>query len=301
MYYAVLLSSAMAGIQKETLDLASQHLDTIEARYKQGLASDLAVLRQKVEVSNAEPAVTQTRNLYEEGLIELKNLLGLQPETDIALTDGFVCADQGPGGITERFDKLTVLSEVEGLYKAALLNRPEYRDQKLQRDLYREMITMEQAGHYPYLSAFASRQFQGASDSGFPGSGEQSWALTAGLRLSLPLYSGGAVVSKVKQARLQEEIAETALKGLERKIKIEVNKAWLAMTEASERLRSRTAAVDTARKALAATEVQFKNGLANQLELNDTTLALNRSQTLYTQAQHDVCSASAELKWALGD
>ena len=59
--------------------------------------------------------------------------------------------------------------------------------------------------------------------------------------------------------------------------------------------------MEQARKALAATEVRFRNGLSSQLDLNDATLALNRSQTLYTQARHDVCSADAELKWTLGE
>ena len=189
-----------------------------------------------------------------------------------------------------------------GLYKAALFNRPEYRNQKLQRDLYREMITIEKAGHYPYLSAFASRQFQGQSDSGFPPDrAARNYATVAGLRLSLPLFSGGSTSSRIRQARLQADIAETSLSELERRIKIEVKKAWLGMSEASERLRSQTTTVETARKALAATELRFRNGLASQLELNDASLALNRSQTLYIQALHDTCSADAELKWSLGE
>jgi outer membrane protein TolC len=288
MYYAVLLSSSLAGIQSESLNLAAQHLATIEAQYKQGLASDLAVLRQKVEVSNTQPALTQARNLYEEGLIELKNLLGLEPEAGIRLTDGLTCAHRISGEINE-------------LYKAALLNRPEYRNQKLQRDLYREMITIEKAGHYPYLSAFASRQYLGLTDSGFPGNSERTWSTIAGLRLSLPLFSGGATASRVRQARLQADIADANFRELERRIKIEVKKAWLSVTEASERLQSQTEAVETARKALAATETRFKNGLASQLELNDASLALNRSQTFYIQALHDTCSADAELKWTLGE
>jgi outer membrane protein TolC len=289
MYYSVLLSRSLAGIQGEALNLASQHLDTIEAQYRQGIASDLAVLRQKVEVSNTAPALTQARNLYEEGLIELKNLLGLDPEAEVNLTDTLECATNGPGEITE-------------LYKAALLNRPDYRNQRLQRDLYREMITIEKAGYFPYLGAFASRQFQGQSDHGFPPDrATRSYATVAGLNLSIPLFSGGSTFSRVKQARLQADIADTALSALERRIKIEVKKAWLGMSEASERLRSQTATVETARKALEATEVRFKNGLASQLDLNDATLALNRSQTLYTQARHDVCSADAELKWAQGE
>ncbi len=287
-YYSVLLARAMTGIQKESLDLARQHLDTIQAQYKQGIASDLAVLREQVEVSNTEPALTQAQNLYEEGLLELKNLLGLDPEAEIALSDNLVCAAGGPA------------DAVSG-YAEALANRPEYRDMKYQRDLYREMITIERAGHFPYLSAFAAREFQGQSDSGFPDSGQQSWSTTAGIKLSLPLFAGGSVSSRTRQAKLQADIAATNLAELERRIKIEVKEAWLSAQEASERLRSQTTAVEQAHKALSATEIRFKNGLSGQLELNDAALALNKAQTLYTQAQHDVCSTNAELKWTLGE
>ncbi len=288
MYYSVLLSSAMIGIQKETLNLARQHLDTIKAQYQQGLASDLAVMRQTVEVSNTEPALTQAQNLYEEGLIDLINLMGLDPETGISLSDDFAVPNDGAGDLND-------------FYKTALSSRPEYRNMKYQRDLYRQMIVIEKAAHYPSLNAFASRQFQGQSDSGFPGNNNRNWSLATGLNLSLPIFSGGSTASRVKQAGIQAEIAETNLNELERKIKIEVKKAWLVLKEASERLRSQTTAVETARKTLTSTEVRFRNGLASQLEINDVSLALNKSRTLYIQAQHDACSAYTEFKWTLGE
>lgn len=30
-------------------------------------------------------------------------------------------------------------------------------------------------------------------------------------------------------------------------------------------------------------------------------LAFNKTQTLYSQAAHDVCSAGAQLEWAIGE
>lgn len=287
MYYSVLLSKAMADIQEETLELSRQHLSVIETRYRQGLASDLALLRQEVEVSNNEPAVTQNLNYYEAGLLTLKDLLGMDPDEGIELTGEMTCAPGEPG-------------ELEDLYRAAMAARPEYRMAKLDKRLAEENVTLEKAGHYPYLNAFASRSFQGQTDSGFPGGDERSWALTAGVKLSLPLFAGGSVSSRVKQADLSRQVAKENLGAAERQLKITVKKAWLELREASQRLGSQAAAVETARKALKATEVRFKNGLAGQLDLNDATLALNRAQTLYTQAQHDVCSASAELDWATG-
>ncbi|MEI7528390.1 MAG: TolC family protein [Elusimicrobiota bacterium] len=288
LYYSVLLTKTMADIQKETLELSKQHLVTIEAQYKQGLASDLAVLRQKVEVSNNEPAVTQTLNYYEEGLLELKNLLGLEPDAEVALSGSMSCAAPSASGLEE-------------LYARAMAARPEYRLAGLAKKLALESITLERAGHYPYLAAFASRQFQGQTNGTVPDSTQRSLSLTAGMRLSLPLYSGGAVGSKVKQAGLQLDIAGENLKNTGRELKIAVKKAWLEQNEAAQRLGSQTTAVETARKALTATETRFRNGLAGQLDLNDATLALNRAQTLYTQAQHDTCSAEAQMKWAMGE
>lgn len=288
LYYGVLLARAMTEIQQEALDLSRQHLGTIEAQYKQGVASDLAVLRQQVEVSNTEPALTKARNLYEVGLTELKNLLGLDPEAELSLSGGLDCAPGLP-------------AEAADLYKKALAARPEYKTLKHQLDLAEKMIAVERAAHLPYLGAYASRQYYGATDGSFPASGEYTYSTVAGLRLSVPLFSGGAVSAKVSQAKFQADIARNSLTELERRIKIEVKKAWLGGKEASERLASQNTAVAQARKALAATEVRFRNGLSSQLDLNDATLALNRSQTLYTQARHDVCSADAELRWAVGE
>lgn len=288
LYYAVLMARAMTEIQQEALDLSRQHLGTIEAQYKQGVASDLAVLRQQVEVSNTEPALTKARNLYEVGLTELKNLLGLDPEAELTLSGGLDCAPGLP-------------ADAADLYKKALAARPEYKTLKHQLDLAEKMIAVERAAHLPYLGAYASRQYYGATDGTFPASGEYTYSTVAGLRLSVPLFSGGAVSAKVSQAKFQADIARNSLTELERRIKIEVKKAWLGGKEASERLASQGTAVAQARKALAATEVRFRNGLSSQLDLNDATLALNRSQTLYTQARHDVCSADAELRWAVGE
>lgn len=288
LYYSVLLSKAMADIQKETLELAKQHLTTIEAQYEQGLAGDLAVLRQKVEVSNNEPAVMQNLNYYELGLLSLKNLLGLDPDAPLALSGSMGCpAESAP--------------PLETLYAKTMASRPEYRLADLRKRLALENITIERAGHYPYLGAYATRQFQGQTNGSFPGAGERTWSMSAGLRLSLPLFAGGAVVSKVKQAELELAIAAEDLKNTGRELRIAVKKAWLERNEAAQRLASQTTAVETARKALAATELRFRNGLAGQLDLNDATLALNRAQTLYTQAQHDACSAAAELAWAVGE
>ncbi|HOW27715.1 MAG TPA: TolC family protein [Elusimicrobiota bacterium] len=288
LYYDLLLASATVVIQQERLDLARQHLSTIQEQYQQGLVSDLILLRQKVEVANTEPALTQARNLYDVGLLELKNLLGLDPEVPLTLTDRLqpLCPDP---------------EDLNGLYLAAHRDRPESRQAVKNYDLAEEQISLARSFLYPNLNAFANKQFQGQTDeSRFPNRSERVWPASAGLKLSLPIFSGGATLSKVRQAKLAKEQARASMNETDRSIRIQVKKAWLDLAEARERFSSQKTAVEQARKALKATEVQFRNGLAGQLELNDATLALNQAQIQFVQAEHDVCVASEDLQWAIG-
>jgi len=288
MYYDVLLASATVSIQREALDLARQHLETMQEQFKQGIVSDLTLLRQKVEVSNTEPALTQAGNLYETGLLELNDLLGLDPEEKIALSDNLGCAAQGPPSLAT-------------LYAEAQQNRPEYRQARLQYTLAEEKVNLEKSFFYPDLQAFANRQYQGQTNfSRIPDSRESAWSTAGGLRLSLPIFSGGSVWFKVKQAKIEREQALESLQSEGRRIRIDVKRAWLSLSEAGERVRSQETAVEQARKALKATELRFKNGLSSQLELNDASLALNRAQTLYVQAMRDACVAASDLNWAVG-
>ncbi|MCR4819897.1 MAG: TolC family protein [Elusimicrobiales bacterium] len=288
MYYAVLLSKKMVEIQRETLDLSKQYLKTIEAKYKQGLSSDLELLRQRVEVLNNEPALTKAENSYEEMLLSFKNLLGMEPDADIELEGGLRCGT-------------TIYANISDLYKKALESRAEYKDLKYMSDLYKEMVVIERAGHYPYLSLFAKQDFMGNTNQAWPKGDENGWNTYGGISLSLPIYSGGSVNSRVEQAKKQSEIIDNNLRNLERGIRIGVKTAWLALNEAASRQESQKTAVEQARKALKATETRFKNGLAGLLDLNDMALAFNKTQTLYSQAAHDTCSAGAQLEWTLGE
>ncbi|MBI4669617.1 MAG: TolC family protein [Elusimicrobia bacterium] len=287
MFYNVLLASATVAIQQESLDLAKSHLSTIKEQFKQGLASDLELLRQKVEVSNAMPALTKAENLYEEGILELGNLLGMDVDERAV-----------PAGSLECF--VPADADLPRLYAQALGNRPETRRAGLGLDLADRKISLEKSAFYPSLYGFASKQFQGQSQAGFPNPIGRAWSLMAGARLSLPLFSGGADYYKVKQARLERDQAWEMSAQARRLVKMDVKRAWLSLYEADERLESQSEAVEQAKKVMQATQIRFKNGLVSRLEFNDAALALNRSETLRAQAQRDVCAAGTDLDWATG-
>ncbi|MFA5162676.1 MAG: TolC family protein [Elusimicrobiales bacterium] len=284
--YNIVLASATAVIEEENLRIASEHLDQIRARYKQGLSSDLEELRQDVEVSNALPPVTKARNLLDTGLLTLKKTLAMDSERPLALSLAEL-PSAGDG-------------DLDAFYKAAAGNRPELISARLQCRMAKEQIQLARSEFYPYVSAFAARQYQGQTNSSFPDGQQGTWSTNAGLQLNISLYAGGSSKSRVRQAEIAKVQAEKTLEDTERSIRIDVKRAWLNLKEARQRLEAQEGGVGQARKALKAVETRFQNGLSSQLELNDASLALNRAQLLRVEALRDVYVYLADLKWACG-
>ena len=84
--YGIIYASAYIRVQEESLEVARQHLQETQAKYKQGLASSLDVLTQKVKVENIEPTVIQARKNFELSNLYLRQILNRDPEDKIYLT-----------------------------------------------------------------------------------------------------------------------------------------------------------------------------------------------------------------------
>lgn len=286
-FYAVLLASATASISEDTLRSAEAHLSTIRERYKQGIDSDLTVLRQEVEVANAKPSLIASRNLFELGLTSLKDVLGLDVDRQVVI-DGRL---DPPGAAAPAY---------ESLVKAAMERNPDYQASRKRAEAALQLARVAAGDQRPQLSLFGNYLWTAQSPDLSPGPEQSGTSAAGGLRLRFPFFTGGETLERVRQARIDHERALEAQRKAERAVRVEVKRQWLAAKEAEERARSQEAAIGQARRALEATETRYKSGDASQLELNDATLALGRARTLYAQASHDFLVALAALERAAG-
>lgn len=287
LFYSVLLASATVTIQEDNLASAEEHLRTIKERFKQGLDSDLTLLRQEVEVANAKPAVIQARNLLDLGLTLLKDAMGIDVDRPVLLTGRLDPADRK-------------VPSYAGLSRLALERNPEFHAAQRSAEASMSLIRAAAGDLHPQLSIFANYQWFAESEDLSPGPNERATSAAGGLKLRYPFFTGGETLERVRQARLEYERAQTLANELERSVRVAVKRNWLAVMEASERAESQESAIGQARRALEATEIRYKAGHASQLELNDATLALNRVRMLYAQALHDYQVALAALERAAG-
>lgn len=288
--FGIILSHALIQVQKENLDIAKDHLNEIQQKYKQGLASDLDVLNQKVKVSNTEPSLIQAKNAYEIGLLTLRRILNKDPQDALSL----------------KWDLKEILAyeipDLDELYTLAQNNRPELIISQLATKMAKEQVNIAKADHYGSLTAFANATYSGSSNEVIipMSSYNSSYGTSVGLRLSIPLFEGFRVSSQVRQKELAYEQARIQEQDALRDIKIEVKRAWLNLNEAKERISSTRGTIGQARKNLHSTNLRYRNGLASRLDLDDAALLLHDAELQFVQAVHDGYVAFSNLSYAIG-
>lgn len=285
-FYAVLLASATASIEADNLASAEEHMRTISERYKMGLDSDLNVLRQEVEVANAKPALITARNQVELGLTMLKDTLGLDVDRPVTLVG--------------TLDEPTGMPSYDKAAEIALSRRPEVVAAHQKVVVAQETINVDAANGRPQFSLFGNIQWNGQGQSLDLGPNDRGTSSAAGLNMTFPVFTGGQVHEQVSQARLVYERTLEEEAQTRRDVLVDVKRQWLGAEEALERAQSERTAIGQGRRALDSTEVRYKAGRASQLDLIDTTLALNRTRTNYVQALNDYWTSLAALERAAG-
>ncbi len=287
--YDIIYASALIRVQEEYLDIAKQHLAEAQAKYKQGLASNLDVLNQKVRVANIEPTVLQARKNFELGNLYLRQILNRDPEDPLALT--WTLADL----------QLPQTAPLEDLYKTAMERRPELVLAKLAVDAARYNIKIAQAGHMPVLALNGNYTYNGVTENGFPQhKTDYYWSSSAGATLSVPLFEGGKVRAQVLQKELAYEQAQAAYENKIKNVRIQVKEAWLNLEEARKRVEATRGVVEQARENLDTQMKRYRAGLTSQLELNDAIANVNDSDSQYVKAVYDGAVALSDLKFAVG-
>jgi outer membrane protein len=161
-------------------------------------------------------------------------------------------------------------------------------------------VGKQRAGHYPTLDLVASRGHNALGYSATTNSGLETESTAIGLQLSLPIFSGGAVSSKQREASALQNKASADLDAAKRGTALSTRQAWLGVSSGLQQVRAYEAALTSSQSALASNQLGYEVGtrinidvLNAQSQLYDTTQKLAR-------ARFDSLMALLRLKQAVG-
>lgn len=158
----------------------------------------------------------------------------------------------------------------------------------------RKSIDVQRAGHLPQLDMIASYSESDVnSTSGFQGS-----AQSVGVQLNVPLFEGGAVNSRTRQASYQYEATKENLIAVKRAVKREVKDAYNGVLSNIGRVEALKTAVKSAENALEASEVGFEVGTRTMVEVLAEQKNLYRAKRDFYRSRYDYLINSIKLKQA---
>lgn len=286
-YYAVLLNDALAAVQEEALEQAEARLRQVARFVEVGTAAEFDRLTAEVEVENIRPLLIEARNQYALSLNELKRVVAIPLEQEIALTDTLTYAP--------------IEMSLREAQERAAVARDDLRRQRATVRLQQQAIAVERAQSFPELSFNLDLTRRASSDEFVPLTQNFSQSTTAAVELSVPVFDGRAAEGRIRQARAVLSQEELRLAALEQDVELQVQQAFQNVTAGSERTQAARATVARAERALEIAQTRFRSGLSTQLELNDAELALTQARTTLARALYDYNVARAELLRSVGE
>jgi outer membrane protein len=292
-YFNVLAARDTLEAAQAAHDAIGRQLEQSEKRFEVGLIAVTDVQDAKAAYDSATAALIQAkRNLATNGEI-LRELTGdawdslEKPGNDMPLA--------GPDP-----------ANAEDWVKLALDQNARLAASRLAADVTRQVVNIERGGHFPEVDFVVTRgefqddgRFTNQGGVTFP-SDADSEDTTYAVQLTLPIFSGGATSSRVRQAQYRHTAARERLERTIRETERSTRDAYLGVNSEVARVQSLKQAVDSAQTALQATEAGYEVGTRTSVDVLQARQRLFQSQTDYARSRYDYLLNVLRLQQAAG-
>ena len=178
---------------------------------------------------------------------------------------------------------------------------------RLDEQLARDEISFRRNGYYPTIDFVAatgnsnSDASRNNNDFGFLDADSDFDRDSIGIQFNIPIFSGGANRSNVREAVYLHSAAREQLQRVTRETERQTRDAYLGVLSEKSRVEALQQAVQSSTTALEATQAGFDVGTRTIVDVLDSQFALYRAITLFYQARYDYLMNYLRLKQAAGD
>lgn len=267
-----------------------RQLEQTKQRFSVGLTAITDVHEAQAEYDNAVTAVIRAENSVYNAEEALRVVTNVYPrDLNILNTERFSTSAPVPNSVNE----WQQISETKSLDIIA---------QKISTDIAKENINIAKAGHYPTLSLNGSYtkndQDNEINNVNFnnPTLDNQS----IGLSLSVPIYSGGAISSSVRQAQSNYVASSQDLENTYRNVVRNTRNAYNEVIASVSAIKSLEQSVVSAESALKATEAGFEVGTRTIVDVLNSTRNLYNAKRNLSSTRYGYIKAILGLKRAAG-
>lgn len=282
--------------------LLAENNVTLAAAQKAAFAEQLAQAKRNFEVGTAtitdandaqarhDLAISQ--EIAAQNDLEIKReavrlIIGRLPPELAKLSARFVPVFPSPNNMDAWVDQSTLSSLQVKIAQATL-------------DIASQDVSKNRGGHLPTLDAVAAYSDAGTGSGTQGGVGFDSTTRYIGLQLALPIYLGGLINSKVREALANEEKARQDLENTKRTVGLNTRAAFLGTTNGVAQLNALQTALISSQSSLDSTKLGQEVGVRTQVDVLNATQQLISTRRDYAQAIYTYAINVLKLKSAAG-
>ena len=286
-YYQLVVSKTQIELLDANIERLTKLLNDTKALYDNGFAEKLDVDKVSVQVTNLQTEKTKVLNDISNGYLGLKLLMGMPMKDTLILTDN-ISNEQVKEGILEA-----------GNYNYT--DRPEYQYAELGKKLNEYNIRRYKLSQIPTVRLSGSYSKNAQRDKfNFFGKGDWFTFSNISLNISIPIFNGFAIKSRIAGAKLELQKTENLLQNLQLSIDNEAESARLKFTNAIATMDFQQQNMQLAENIYDQTKKKYEAGLGSNLEINAAQTDLKAAQTNYINALYDAIIARIDYLKATG-
>jgi outer membrane protein len=309
---------AKASVRQADIVLATDAQDLIARvtrAYFDVLSAETELSSVKANKKAIARQLDQAQKRFEVGLIAITDVHEAQAGYDLATADEIAAANKlvlakvALSEITGKThdklydiqDEIDLLSpdpaSMDEWVKRAIENNLSLSAAKAAVEVAQENVKIQRAGHYPTLDLVAT----GGNNTSHGGDfGSDTDSETIGLQFSLPIYTGGSVTSRTRQALAELDQSKQNLIETKRSTEKLARDSYLNIVTEISRVRALQQAVVSSQSAVDATEAGFEVGTRTIVDVLNVQRALYQSITDYQKARYIYILNGLALKLAVG-
>jgi len=269
-YFAVLRASDLVRVQESLLRANERQLEQSKQRFEVGLVAITDVNESQAAYDRSRADVITASNALDNAWEALRRIVGPISVPLSRLGDKLPLSPPDPNDIDQWAQTaLTNNFGIIGAQEAAAAAK--------------KQIEVERSGHYPSFDVQAGYDVF-RTDSDF---GNDRDSAFVSLNMTLPIYQGGAVTSRTRQAGFDLGAAQERLDQQRRLVNNSVKDAFRGVLSSISDIEARQAAVVSARSALESTQAGLEVGTRTQVDVLNAQRSLFQAEFEYLSARYD--------------
>lgn len=281
-YFSAQGAQALLEVANQTVSTNNVLLQRVKAMAGANLKSSLDVSFQQVNAAQARLLQLQAEARLQEAFAELSAALGLGGKVDFTLEpmqlDPLPPSDAGP------------------LIAEAWQHRPDLLSARADRDAAVRFAKAETAAHFPIITA------QGGVGVN-PGTVNKDLPPTygaAGVNISVPVFTGGLLTARAREAALRAEAAQKDLADAETEAARDVYDAWEEARTSYQAIAVSEQLLESAQQAFQLAQSRYQVGASSIVELSQADLQEIQAQITGATSRFDYQVRRRALDFQMG-